>query len=578
MLELQDADIKEKVIEAVNGIVSEKTFDTLINTCGYNSLLNELSDVCGDGTHYINKTDLDNAFVEKIHKKLKSEIERKKASIAAKRKIEEENKLIEKETALVKAKKTRNGIIAALLIMTALVTGIITFTVIIPNIKYDNALHLIDIGEYENAINAFIDLNGYRDSSDKIIEAKYLYADNMVASGNYYGAKEIYENISDYKDSSDQISYCDYNIAMSLMNDNKYDEAMLAFDKISGYSDSVDQIKECKYRQASEFINNSKYDNAMELLNGIKSYKNSEDLLYECKLNKAKSQIAYEQYDDAISLLSSLSDNSKYSNDIIECKYELALKLMETQRFTDASKLLYQIEGYCDSSDYILECQYQEATVFIKDHNYQMAINYLRNITDYKDSSELLEKCEEDQIIEQLKYISSALSGDIIEFGVYEDNIIRWKVVEKTDDTLLLITDNAIENKPIISHNASTNWKTSLIRTWLNEAFFDTAFTNRQKELLLSSNNNIDNAKTQDYLFLPTDNDIKTYWGKFVLSTTNKNGWACSWWLSSTGNNRMPQYIDMTGKMQTASGFVYDIKPNDELGVRPMMRIKKSLN
>ncbi len=57
---------------------------------------------------------------------------------------------------------------AAIAICAALV--VVTFTVILPQMRYNKAKSLAAAGQYDEAIEAFVDMNGYKDS-EKQIEA-----------------------------------------------------------------------------------------------------------------------------------------------------------------------------------------------------------------------------------------------------------------------------------------------------------------------------------------------------------------------------------------------------------------------
>ncbi|MBE6730899.1 MAG: toll/interleukin-1 receptor domain-containing protein [Ruminococcaceae bacterium] len=81
---------------------------------------------------------------------------------------ERQAELLKKE----KAKKAKRGKIIATfisLILIAVISYVIAlFTVIIPEEKYGNAVSLMEAGNYEEAISAFQELNGYKDSNAKI--------------------------------------------------------------------------------------------------------------------------------------------------------------------------------------------------------------------------------------------------------------------------------------------------------------------------------------------------------------------------------------------------------------------------
>ena len=90
---------------------------------------------------------------------------------------------------------------------------VLTITVIVPAVRYNNAVNLMNSGSYEEAIAAF-------------------------------------ESLGDYKYSAELLDNCRtekaYEDAVNLMNDGKYDEAITAFEALGDYKDSADKIDDCK--------------------------------------------------------------------------------------------------------------------------------------------------------------------------------------------------------------------------------------------------------------------------------------------------------------------------------------------
>ena len=79
-------------------------------------------------------------------------------------------------------------------------------------------------------------------------------------------------------------------------------------------------------------------------------------------------------------------------------------------------------------------------------------------------------------------------SGDIIENGeIYYFKVepIRWRILSTDGETAFILCDSIIEN----SHYDSTsnNYAESDIRAWLNETFYETAFTEFQKAIILTT-------------------------------------------------------------------------------------------
>lgn len=105
---------------------------------------------------------------------------------------------------------------------------------------------------------------------------------------------------------------------------------------------------------------------------------------------------------------------------------------------------------------------------------------------------------------------------EIITFGKYEqDGIIEngkedieWYVIEKVGDKSLLITKKILCGGIITYGNV--DYKKSNVRKFLNEDFFNTAFSTDEKNLIV----NKDNKKNTDKLFILSTNEINHYFNE----------------------------------------------------------------
>ena len=103
-----------------------------------------------------------------------------------KARIEEINKERKKKKRITLISCTAIGSITAALIAFVIVLN----NVIIPNKNYNKAMDLYNSGNYEEAIEAFEDLNGYKDSKDKIISSLAKVSSSLpngtLDAGNYH--------------------------------------------------------------------------------------------------------------------------------------------------------------------------------------------------------------------------------------------------------------------------------------------------------------------------------------------------------------------------------------------------------
>ncbi len=194
-------------------------------------------------------------------------------------------------------------------------------------------------------------------------------------------------------------------------------------------------------------------------------------------------------------------------------------------------------------------------------------------------------------------------AGDYISFGSYpqtssgDDNTpIEWLVLESDEETALLISRYALDCKQYNEKFEDTTWETCTLRSWLNNEFFNKAFSAEEKQYILQSDVSADknpeystnpgNA-TKDNMFLlsiveankyfksddarkcaPTDYAIQQ--GAYTSDSYKVEGRkACWWWL------RSPGYIsDLAALVHTDGSFDdYDVY-SSSTAVRPCVRVR----
>ena len=65
---------------------------------------------------------------------------------------------------------------------------------------------------------------------------------------------------------------------------------------------------------------------------------------------------------------------------------------------------------------------------------------------------------------------------------------IKWKVLENNGNTLFVVADNAVDCKNYNDPLTKTTWENSTLRSWLNDSFYNEAFTNDEQEAIAEQN------------------------------------------------------------------------------------------
>ncbi|MBQ9766866.1 MAG: hypothetical protein IJW37_02005 [Lachnospiraceae bacterium] len=205
--------------------------------------------------------------------------------------------------------------------------------------------------------------------------------------------------------------------------------------------------------------------------------------------------------------------------------------------------------------------------------------------------------------------LADAKVGDYVSFGVYEQDdvtsngaeAIEWKVLDIKDGKALLLSRYGLDQKVYHEALEAITWENCSLRTWLNGEFYDSSFTDAEREAIaLTAVQNPDNPlfgtecgnDVEDYVFCLSVEEARIYFedteegspervGKGTLyaikhgaSTTisddgtNGNG---SYWLRTTGGEETrATYVGREGKVNE-----YGFGVNDyHIMVRPVMWVE----
>ena len=209
--------------------------------------------------------------------------------LECKNKIEEvieKNKLIDKH-------EKKLTIITVIVASLAFLIFLFVIEFIIPNHTYNQATELMNEGKFTEAISVFEELNGYKDSFDRINECnalikenKYQNAISLMNQEKYHEAIVIFNDLGDYKKAKESTTECEYCRLINYMDSGKYTAAIYGFEALGDYKDSKDNIKECKYRIAVGRMDCGNYSGAIEGFRELGDYKDSPDKYDECNIKK----------------------------------------------------------------------------------------------------------------------------------------------------------------------------------------------------------------------------------------------------------------------------------------------------
>ena len=190
--------------------------------------------------------------------------------------------------------------------------------------------------------------------------------------------------------------------------------------------------------------------------------------------------------------------------------------------------------------------------------------------------------------------------GNTYVFGAYEqDNNtsngkeeIEWQVLAKEGTKILVVSKYALDCKPYNASYKSVTWETCTLRKWLNEDFYNTAFSQGEKakikETSVSADKNPNYSTnpgnaTIDNVFLLSITEVKQYFpndtasrcaftayakaqGVYTNSSYTVDGkTTCWWWLRSPGNYPIcAAGVDYDGSVDYGGkcvNYVYSVRP-----------------
>ena len=197
---------------------------------------------------------------------------------------------------------------------------------------------------------------------------------------------------------------------------------------------------------------------------------------------------------------------------------------------------------------------------------------------------------------------------DCIYFGnYYQSNSstkepIKWRVLSVNGNDAFLLADQNLDAKPYNEEDTDVTWATCTLRTWLNDAFLNTAFTSAEQAAIKNTTVvNDDNPyygteggeNTTDKVYLlsiaETSNTAYGFNGEFNTSSNTREakntayakecgawetyeGNGC-WWLRSPGDNSRSASDVYSGGYGDDTGGTVDI---DGGAVRPALHLNLS--
>lgn len=200
--------------------------------------------------------------------------------------------------------------------------------------------------------------------------------------------------------------------------------------------------------------------------------------------------------------------------------------------------------------------------------NYEAAFMLLDELN-YKNSEEKRERIlqttkREDVGLYYKLLFNETNVNDTLSFGSYEQDgnasngkeNIEWILLTKENEKALLISRYALDCQPYTTKWEEITWEACTLRKWLNNEFFNAAFSDEEKSMIITAavaadmnpkNGTKPGADTKDKVFLLSIVEVENYFGSdserecspTTYAKSNgvyvANNGNCWWWLRSPG-------------------------------------------
>lgn len=197
-------------------------------------------------------------------------------------------------------------------------------------------------------------------------------------------------------------------------------------------------------------------------------------------------------------------------------------------------------------------------------------------------------------------YWQEDTNGDGVADEKDEKQPIQWQVLSVQGDDVFLMADKALDCQPYNKEEESVTWETCTLRKWLNQDFYESAFTQEEqgmiKETTVANQDNPDygtegGADTRDKIYLLSIDEVQNkeygfgesrydqarvgmvtaYAIKGGVGVSDKN--SSSWWLRSPGSDTSSTAnVDSSGYLFW-HGYNVDY---DSFAVRPALHLNLS--
>lgn len=389
-----------------------------------------------------------------------------------------------------------------------------------------------------------------------------------------------------------------------IKNAQMQQEAIELFRTISGWRDADEKIAVCEQRirelnekeeterHAAEMTAKTRKKTVVIALSVLAFCAAAAILLFTVILpanryGQAKALYNAVRYEEAITAFEALNGYGDSEAMIQECRYGMAEDLMTSGKYEEAIAAFEAMDGYRDSAEKIEACEgafreqrYAEAEALENAGKYDEAYSIWTSLKDFRDSADRAGAIYDDYKAARLR---NAEVGEYVLFGAYEqDNDasngpedIEWLVLSRDSNGILVVSRYLLDCKQYNTSEEKVSWETCSLRKWLNETFYNSAFSAEEQQRIRDVIGKVFLLSTADAnRYMDTDEARRCAptayaiaQGAMTSTTYQTDGTGtCGWWLRNPySSNWNAATITIEGAVSTLDVdlwlVVYGVRP-----------------
>lgn len=234
------------------------------------------------------------------------------------------------------------------------------------------------------------------------------------------------------------------------------------------------------------------------------------------------------QWEEAVAEFNQAGEFNDAATQVLATRYAEGEAKLAAQNWDGAVQAFEQAGSYSDAVTQITETWYQQAASLNKAGKYAKAYAVYITIAGYKDVDNIIKT--DNSIAREAKLALYKTTGTYVTLGTYpqtsdgtDSTAIEWLVLDydAKNNRTLLISRYGLDAKQYNEKYEDITWERCTLRTWLNNTFFNKAFSaNEQNAIQLTSVNNNDR---QGYSGWSTSGGNNTHDKIFLLSYAEAN-------------------------------------------------------